>query len=486
MLQPKIIELHSNFIGRESELAKLAQIGGAADEASIVVVYGRRRVGKTELLEQAFRERNILKFEGIENASPEEQMDNVLWQLGLYQQNPPATKPTATRWREVFKLIADEISTGKWTLYFEEVQWLASYEDTFIAELKYVWDNFLRYNRELVMVLCGSSPSFIINHVLQSKSLYNRSQYEIPLQELNLVEAKSMLGERSNREVMDAYLSVGGIPEYLKRLKQESSIFLGLCQNSFTKGGYFSHEADRIFASSMAHKKYYKQIIEYLSKVKFAARSEILKHLGLKSSGKFSELLKDLELCGFINKYAPYNLSEDGTLTRYAINDMYLQFYYKFIKPRIEEIKNGDYDDNPLAAFKTNVYYQWLGYAFERMCRKNHRLIAKILGFGGVNYRSGVYFDRVTNSGEPGFQIDLLFMRDDNVCTLCEIKYLQNKVGTSVIDEVEKKIERLALSNRYSLHKVLITTEGAEQALINRPYFDQVITLDDFFNPNNW
>lgn len=485
MLTPKKIMDNQNFIGRSNELEDLKQIGNAG-EASIIVVYGRRRVGKTELLEQAFRDRNILKFEGIENAPHEQQMHNVLWQFSIYANDPLLAKLNMHSWKEIFKLIADKTQIGTWTIYLEELQWLANYNDELISELKYIWDNFFRYNKNLLLILCGSSPSFMINQVLKSKALYNRTQHELPLKEFNLLEAKQLLTKRSNREVMDAYLSVGGIPDYLKRLQTESSIFLALCKNSFKKGGYFAHEADRIFASSMSEKKYYKPIVEYLGKVKFATRNEILKFLRIKSSGKMSELLTDLELCGFIRKYSPYNLGEDSKLIRYAIDDTYLQFYYKFIKPHLNKINNADFNDSPTRALNLASLQKWSGFAFERFCRKNHYLIARILGFSAVNYESGVYFSKETNEVDPKFQIDLLFMRDDKVCTICEIKYLQTKVDTSVIDEIEKKITLLNLPRRYSQQRVLITTEGASQALIARAYFDRIIILDDLFNYNNY
>lgn len=118
---------------------------GRARENAIVVMYGRRRIGKTELLEQAFRARNIIKLEGIEGKSEKEQMQLVLEQLFQYTQEPLLTKIKPVSWLEVFQIIARYVKKGMWTLYFEEVQWVANYEYAFVSEFKYVWDNtFLR------------------------------------------------------------------------------------------------------------------------------------------------------------------------------------------------------------------------------------------------------------------------------------------------------------------------------------------------------
>jgi len=452
---------------------------GQAGEPAIVIVYGRRRIGKTELLEQAFRTRHIIKFEGIRNKTEEQQRSHILWQLSEYANNPLLAKVQVNSWVEVFKLIYDYLKQGEWTLYFEEIQWLADYKETFISELKFAWDNYFKRNKKLLLILCGSSPSFIIKHVVKSQSLYNRSQYELPLREFTLAETKQFLKNRSNREVMDAYLLVGGVPEYLKWLTQDSSVLMSLYHATFKPGSFFLNEYQRIFISSLTDNKHYQAIIEFIAKQRFVSRKEILKHLKLSSSGAVTELLQDLELCGFIEKYTPYNLNEDSLLARYAISDAYLQFYYKFVKPLRKQIEQGDFIEQPTFAIKTDTYYKWLGFSFERFCRKHHGLIAKILGFNAVQYRSGVFFNRNTNQEIPDYQFDLVFDRDDRVITLCEIKYLQGTVSPKVIAEFERKLEYFPNKNNKTLHKVLITSEGADLSLIKKGYFDRIITLEE-------
>lgn len=203
--------------------------------------------------------------------------------------------------------------------------------------------------------------------------------------------------------------------------------------------------------------------------------------LKINSGGSISALLLDLEKCGFISKYYPFNLDENTVLTRYAIADNYLQYYFKFIHPIQKNIDNGDYNGNPQAAIKTDNYIKWLGFAFERFCRKNHTAIAKILGFSGIQYKSGVFFNRATNAEDSGYQIDLIFERADNVYTICEIKYLQGKVGTKVINDFEKKLSLFPNKGNKTIHKVLICSEGIDQALMNKAYFDDIITCAQLF-----
>lgn len=484
-LHPLEIKLNSHFIDRTLEMARLKK-AGAANEACIIIMYGRRRVGKTELLEQTFKERNILKFEGIEGLSHKAQFANVMKQFSEYANDELLAKVEIQSWADFFKILAKHTNTGKWTIYLEELQWLANYESTLIAELKYVWDNFFRHNPQLIIILCGSAPSFMLDQVIHSKSLYNRSQYEFHLREFNLIEAKTFFKNKNEKETLDAYLTVGGIPEYLKWLTKHSSVYLSLCYNSFLSNASFLTEYEKIFTSNLAKNKHYKHIIEILSERKFATREDLVKIMKIKPGGGLTKVLLDLEKSGFIEKYSPFSLNKDSKLTRYGIADNYLNFYNKFIQPISNKIEQGQFDKNPLLALNKDSYVKWLGLAFERFCRKYHFIIANILGFSGVQYNAGAFYNRSTNKVTPGYQIDLIFDRADKVYTICEIKYTQKKVSTKVIEEFERKLELFDNKSNKTIHKILICNEGPEPTLENSCYFDQIITREDLFNPTHW
>lgn len=469
------------FIGRKDEM-KIVNEACQSGEAAIVVVYGRRRVGKTEMIEHTLQDRNLIKLEGVENGDTQAQMYRILYQLSKIVDDKYITQMKFNTWLELFDFIADKISDGQKTLYLEEVQWMAEYKDSLISDLKVVWDNKLRHNPQLLLVLCGSSPSFMRNQVVHSKALYNRSMYEIHLNEFSLHEAKEFLENRSNREIMDAYLTVGGIPEYLKRIKKHSSLLIGICDQSFKKDSYFSNEKNKIFISSFATNVHYEQIIDFLSQVKFASKYEIENYLHAKGGGNLTNVLKDLELCGFIERYVPYQADSNSNMVRYCIADSYLRFFFKFISPLSERIVQGDYNRNPMQALNNESYQKWLGLSFERFCRKHSQIIATIIGFSAVRYKSGAFFNRATMKEETGYQIDLIYDRADHVLTICEIKYTQSKTGVEVIDEFEKKLRLMRDAKGKTIEKVLITASGATDALLARGYFDRIITLEDIFN----
>ena len=282
--------------------------------------------------------------------------------------------------------------------------------------------------------------------------------------------------------VLDAHLSVGGIPEYLRYLRLASSPFLGVLENSFQKGGYFVSEHDRVFVSSLARNEKYREIVNFLSLHRFADRSTIGRAVGLEPGGGLTELLKDLEICHFIESYRTFDSGPKSKLQRYAISDYFLQFFGKFIGPQLREISEGYFSTDTRRAIEMSTYRQWLGYAFERFCRHQAPRIADALGFGAVRYRSGSYFSTRRAEVPKGFQIDLLFERADRVMTICGIKYTGAKTDSSVIEECEEKIRYLPNPKGYSIERVLISPTGASDALQGRAYFDRVLSVDLFLS----
>ncbi len=477
------VKTNDHFVGRQKELSIIADLH-KKDEAQILICYGRRRVGKTELIEQAFRKTKLLKFEGLKGKNQPEEIKHFLSQLSDYAEEPIYRELPFTTWKQCFELLAKKTAKGAWTIYFEELQWMACYSSDLVADLKYVWDNFFKKNPQLRLILCGSATSFMLTQVVRSQVLYNRSQTIIELKEFSLAETYEFLGKKhSLPELMDIYLSLGGIPEYLKQIQKGASLYIKMCQQSFVKNGFFQSEIDRIFVSNLSDREHYRKIVEILSQKKFLTREQILAKLDVQSGGKISELIQDLTICRFISANAPIGKSENSKLQRYQVSDSYLRFYYKFINPQKSAIERGQFDRTPIKGLNNATWRKWLGFAFEHWCMENSVLIAEILSFADVQYKVGPYFNRSTNQLNPGFQIDLMFDRSDRVVSVCEIKYTDNPVGSEVIKEFSKKIDLLNLSPRKTLQKILITAAGAKPELSG--YFDRIITLDQLFKNSN-
>jgi hypothetical protein len=242
--------------------------------------------------------------------------------------------------------------------------------------------------------------------------------------------------------------------------------------------------------SSLSWNPNYKGIVEYLSRNRYATRDQIRKAVAMQSGGTLSMLMKDLEGCGFIEKYTPLHLGPDSLSARYCICDEYLQFYFKFVYPITQRIERDEFAKDPTQGVNQAAFRQSLGFSFERWCRKHSYLFARILGFDRIEYKCGAFFNRKTAKLDQGFQIDLAYIRKDSKVLICEIKYADSPVGTTAAKEVERKLKLFQEANskcrNFTFETVLITTEGEQEALRQREFFDHVVTFKEIFEERHW
>lgn len=459
---------NNRLVGRDIEIAFLQEIADLED-SSIVVVYGRRRVGKTTLIEHVFGERNLIKIEGIEGGNEEQQLKQAISQLTHQLKEHPVAYWNPKSFTDLFRLLEPIVKKGIWTIFLEEYQWLSSYGSSVTSELKIAWDNWFSKNKQLKLILCGSSPSFMISKVLMSKALHNRSQYELLLKPMHFSEAKHLLP--AEHDAFSAYLLLGGIPEYLKRIKK--SWLMSFYKEAFKENGFFIDEFQRIIVSSLSTNAHYKKILIFLAKNGYADRSTIATHLKIKAGGSLSDLLDDLEHSGFIRSYIPIDKKVGSILKRYKISDFFLKTYFKFIYPEYRNIKQGVYSPPSLDQIQAH-----LGYAFEEYCYQNHTAIAALLGFSAVKYQVGSYFFR----GDSNFQLDLIFIRADGVHSICEIKY-NNTITSKGIANFNRAIDIYKEKHpNIDIEKVLIYRGTDKKSKITD--FDKIITAEEIINLN--
>lgn len=487
-----------HFVGRQPYWEQLSEID-AREAASIIVVYGRRRVGKTELVEQFFQGRPLLKFEGLQpdratirrgNATERQrQITECLVRLGYYLERPAEYSAMRVgRWSDFFRLLLPHLTDQPAVLYLDEIQWMANYGDDLLAELKPYWDDALRHNPRLRIVISGSSQSFIVNQFLASSALYNRSNHMIKLEPFTLAEIDSFC-HKGQRETILAAIAVGGIPEYLKQIKDAPSVYIGLCEKSFLPGGFFRIEKDRVFVSSLANNRFYEGIVNHLAHHHGSAtRNELYEalseHHNRKAGGSFSQVLEELVELDLVERHLPVTADPAkvdparSRQARYALGDEYLHFYYSFIHGRRADIDKGKYRKAPVRALNQQDFSKLMGYSFERWCRRNEQLIAEHMRFGGVvDYAYGPWY-------KPGMaQIDLMFIRKDSKLIFCEIKYNNDTpLDRHVLRDVQQKINAFLADTpryaRYTVETALISTEPVPDSLKNEGYFTYLITAD--------
>jgi uncharacterized protein len=462
------------FLGRKRELGLLDQIISSS-RAKIGVIYGRRRIGKSELIKKSLEKKQALSFEGLENRPKQEQIDSFLFQLA-YQSKYKVKSQKTKSWREAFIYLYEELQLRPCHIVFDEFQWMANYRSEIISDLKMVWDQYISTIPGVTLILCGSIASFMTTKVIKSNALYGRTDLEIHLKGFLLPETKKMLKGKGFQEIIEAQMILGGVPKYLDLIREFNSIRLGIENLTFTETGYLVDEYSRIFLSHFGRNKDYERIIAILSAHPYGLfRKDISKKTGLDLGGGLTTHLRNLESAGFISSTTPFHKEENSRLLKYHLSDSYLRFYFSFIKPNLKKIKSGIYQNLFGTISQSASFYTWMGCAFEYLCLEHAGKLSKILGFSGVDFSFGPYFS-AARKNEPGVQIDLLFSRADNVITLCEMKYTIAPIGISIIKEVERKAAILRDKfKRKTIQKVLVSLSSPSKELVNSGYFFRII-----------
>lgn len=478
------IKAGKKFVGRKYELELLAK-EYKKNTPAIIVLYGRRRVGKTRLINEYFNDKNLWQFDGIEGKNTASQIEGILNKLSIYAESNLYRQIKSTDWIEILKILDNAISKSPGaynkTIFFDEFQYMAARRGELVSAIKWAWDNLWQDKIGLTLILCGSVASFMIERVVKSSALYGRIRLEICLKPLPLSDVYNYFeGRISIREICDLYMFCGGIPEYLAHFDPSESVYQNISRIGFCKDGYFVNEFDRIFKDIFREERIYKKICIILSKFKSLNAKELTKALKVSGGGGFIEFLKNLESAGFIRSVTPLDKPAFSKLKRYKLDDEYLLFYLKFIYSNLSRITNNTSIDYGISLLKGMAFKVWAGFAFERLCLKHVNEIMNHLKIDQLVINYGPYFNRRSNF-KDGCQIDLMFMRYDPVVTICEMKFCEGLVGKWIIKELENKIALINVKNK-TVERVLITTNGITKELKDTNYFSKVILLDELFS----
>ena len=468
------------FIGRKKELRLLHDII-SSDNPAIGVIYGRRRIGKSELIKKAFEKQKVLVFEGLENRPKQDQVDNFLFQL-FYQTRKEFQNKRVKSWREAFLLLYEELKIDPAHVVFDEFQWMANYRNEIVSELKPVWDLHISGIDGITLILCGSIASFMINKVVKSNAFYGRTDLVIHLKGFLLPDTKGMLKGKGVSEIIEAQMLLGGIPKYLDLVSEKPSIRIGIEEIAFTETGYLADEYERIFLSHFGKNPEYEKIVRVLARHPYGLfRKQISEKAGIDLGGGLTTHLRNLESAGFISSATPFHKAHNSRLLKYYLSDAYLRFYFSFIRPNLKKIKSGIHTAIFGQIAQSGSFSGWMGRSFEYLCIEHAAKISEILGFSGIEFSYGPYFNAPVKNA-PGVQIDLLFDRKDNVITLCEMKYSLIPVGTGIIEEVERNAEILQSKfKNKTIQKVLISRSNPTNNLASSGFFYWIIKPEEFF-----
>jgi len=470
------------FVGRRAEL-DLLESHYSSPKSELAVIYGRRRIGKSVLVKKfAEGKRLFYSFEGLEEGRIASQIAHFVRQLSDQIDEPLLENARFGSWDELFSYLTQILFSGKsgkkkrtkTVLFFDEIQWMASRRSKLISLIKYYWDNHWK-EHNVMLILCGSIASFMVGRVINSKALYGRSTLEINLLGLSPGEAGQFFrSSRSLDEVMKYLLVFGTVPRHLELIDQHKSFNQNLNQLCFSKNSAMRGEVEKVFFSQFSETRIYEQLVQVL-KVGPCSLAGLSQRLNMTSGGGLKRYLDNLERAELVCSAVPWDKDDTSKLRKYSLCDEYLHFYFKYIEPNKKTIEQAG-RRHLFELITKNGFDSWMGYAFERFCRKHAFYLAEIMGFADEVESFGPLFQRKDSL----FQIDLLYKRFDKVVTVCEIKFRNSKIDTPVMGEMKRKLERLKIPAGYSCETALISSHGPTSSLRATQFFDHHVLMNDF------
>jgi len=447
-----------------------------------VAVYGRRRVGKTYLIRETFNNRFTFYHTGLAKSTMSKQL--AAWRLSLREYGlKKATLPRT--WLDAFddlKEIIRQSDEKKKIIFIDELPWMDTQRSGFIPALENFWNGWASARKDVVLVVCGSATSWIINKILKNKGgLHNRVNTKIHLQPFTLHECERYAAHRklvmNRRQIMECYMIMGGIPFYWSKLERGISMAQNIDNLFFNPDGELHDEFDELYASLFKNPDPYITVVQTLGKKRTGmTRDEIIAAGGLQDNGRLSEILQDLEACGFIRRYSNFGLKSKQAV--FQLIDSYTLFHYRFI----QENRGGD-ENFWSRQTGSPLYYNWCGLAFERLCLLHLPQVKEALGILGTVSRVCSWYQTSTPE-RKGVQIDLIVDRDDGVIDLCEMKY--TKEPYEMTSEEEQKIQYrrssliTATGTEKAVHLVLISANGVKENAYSDE-FQSIITADALF-----
>ena len=468
------------FIGRQKELDQLNDLT-RKKTSSLVVVKGRRRIGKSRLIQEFYKNKQSLNFIGLpptKKTTAQDQRKEFAWQLN---QQTGLKVEGSKDWNDLFLKVFEYAKDKKIIIVFDEISWMGSKDKNFLGKLKTAWDNFFSPNPNLILILCGSISSWIEKNILSSTGFVGRVSLVLTVKELSLRECSEFWENTitSPYEIFKIISIIGGVPKYLEEIDIGKSAENNIARLCFRESGFLFNEFENIFSDLFSTRTpLYRQILKCIVDSRLDMVS-IFRKLEINKAGFYTKYFLDLEKAGFITRDHTWHLAtgKRSKLSHYRISDNYTRFYLKYINPSQEIIGSGAYEFQSLSDFPG--WSSIMGLQFENLVLNNRRVIIEKLG---INPSEIIYdnpYFQLAKSRKKGCQIDYMIQTKFNTLYLCEIKFSKQPVGVNVVEDILDKIESLDLPKRTSVKPVLIHVNGITEDLDDKKFFANIIDFGD-------
>lgn len=471
-----------NLIGRNNECQELKRCMDS-NRSELVIVHGRRRVGKTYLIEEFFEQKFDFKYVGAHGLRTRDQLRNFARKLSRYSN---ITYKPFKDWLDAFYALEDYLNTlsskTKKVIFIDEMPWIDSGKSNFVAALENFWNGWAMSQRNIMLIATGSATSWMKNKIVANKGgLHARITCNLHLAPFTLAETEKYLESRgidwSRYYITQAYMALGGVPFYYTLLDPNLSLAENLDYLFFGQGAQLKLEFDELYSALFGSTDTYLNIVQLLSKHKSGlTRKEIISNLGSKSS-KLTKVLKNLENCDIIEQWKQFGNKKRET--DYRLTDFYTLFYYKFVENNLSRNDNW-WSEN----MNSRSVLSWQGLSFELVCMKHYRQIKEALGIRGVSTNISSWSIRPNEEIEHGAQVDMVIERADDKIHLCEMKFCDTEYDINKSED-EKLRERLRLFRSVTKTKKMVahtyvTTYGVTKGKYKGSIHSEA-TMDDLF-----
>ena len=471
------------FIGRKKELESL-ELLLKKQSSSLVVIRGRRRIGKSRLIKEFVSDKKSWSFSGLPptpGASKQRQLDLFSAQIA---QNLSMPKIEASNWIEHFTFLGQQAKGQKIVIVLDEISWMGSADEDFLGQLKTAWDMHFSQNPNLILILCGSVSSWIEKNILKSTGFVGRISVDMVLNELSIAESCEFWGSQKNKvstyEKFKVLSITGGIPKYLEEIIPTQSAEDNIHRLCFQSNGLLFREFDQIFSDLFSKRaQTYSNIVKTLTHAPLTL-GEVCEKLDVEKSGTISRCLDDLNLAGFVHEDCTWSLStkKESRLKKFRLKDNYLRFYLRYVELHKDRIYKSLFESK--VSMHMPGWEAVMGLQFENLVINNLKNLCKLLRIDLSEVsNAGPFFQRTTKR-QKGCQIDLMIQTKHNTLYICEIKFSSSEIRGRVIEDMERKIKALSAPKRFSIRPVLIHVNGISQTVKESEVFNDIVDFSDF------
>ena len=478
------------MIGRKTEFEKL-QSAMEKDRAQLIAVYGRRRVGKTFLVNEFFEGKYAFKHTAV---SPVDdvtkmkkknlmklQLQEFYYSMRSYGLDSGESVPTD--WQGAFHMLQQLLQSKddgrRQVIFIDELPWMDTPRANFMSAFEHFCNDWCLARKNCKLVVCGSATSWILDKLIYNKGgLYGRVTMPLYISPFTLHESRELFRadgiKMDDFDICQAYIAFGGIPYYLGQFRRGLSLSQNIDTILYDENVPLKDEFDRLFTSQFANAAELKRIVVALSGKRIGlTREELVKKGGFTSGGTLTDNLAALEKSKIIMEYTPFGESSP----KFKLADPFCIFYLKYVKGNTN---NPTYWQNHE---KSPSVIAWMGLAFEDLCWNHIRQIKHALGIDGV-ITSESPWNIVTEKKNEGPKIDLIINRDDRYICMCEMKFtrgefeVKKSYNITLLERMET-VQQI-IGDKKIVMSVLVTTYGVKRnEYASR--FDKVVTMEDLF-----